>query len=54
MKRAVFAMLCLGASLGLGAGAAIGQASIPNGTFVREAGGTTWLVRDGQRVRVPV
>lgn len=30
------------------------QAGIPNGVFVRESNGTTWLVLRGQRVGVPI
>ena len=30
------------------------QSSIPNGVFVRESNGATWLILDGQRVNVPV
>lgn len=30
------------------------QSSVPNGVFVRESNGTTWLVLDGQRVSIPI
>ncbi len=55
MQRLRTSLLILAAIVATwGLASASAQSSIPNGVFVNDVDGTTWLVLDGQRVALPI
>src|SRR5881227_721238 len=49
--RALALVALAAMAFGMGRGSA--QAVLPDGVFVRDSGGTTWLIIGGQRAKVP-